>query len=164
MRRPSGTGTPGPVSGDGEGGDSEGTGRQEDAMARLEETLEERGLADPRPRYRVLLKRLADEDRAAYRDAVSRFEDELVPAVAEGEADPAAAWVRYGLRLAPELTDGEAVGVDDSGRARSVEDPGDPPLDRLLLWVPEVGGEPALVLSRPADLSDPQEATVDLLT
>lgn len=148
----------------GVGGTDEGGGRKPEAMARLERALEERGLADPRPRYRELLKRLADEDREAYRDAVRHFKEELVPGVAGGDADPAAAWVRYGLRLAPDLTDGEAVGVDPTGRARAVDDASDPPVDRLLLWVPDDAGEPALVLTRPADLSDPQAATVELLT
>lgn len=145
------------------GGGADGAARRK-ALARLEEAVEERGLADPRPRYRRLLKRLAGEDRPAYRDAVRRFEEELVPAVAGGEADPAAAWTRYGLRVAGELVDGGAVAVDGSGRARAVEDPGRPPVGELLLWVPDDGGEPALVLSRPAELSDPQEATVELLT
>lgn len=149
--------------GDGASDDS-GAGEKAEAMERLERALDDRGLADPRPRYRELLRRLAEEDREAYREAVRVFEEELVPGMASGEADPAGAWVRYGLRIAPALAEGDAASVDETGRARPVEDPSDPPLEGLLLWLPEGSGDTALVLSRPAELSDPQEATLELLT
>lgn len=137
---------------------------KEEALERLERGLRERELEDPRPTYRRLLKRLSGEDRDAYRDCVRRFEEELVPAVAGGEADPVAAWTRYGLEVASALAEGEARSVDESGRARSVEDASDPPVESLLLWLPTDAGAPALVLSRPRSLSDPQQATLELLT
>lgn len=138
---------------------------KEEALERLERGLRERELEDPRPVYRRLLKRLSDEDRDAYRDAVRRFEEELVPAVAGGDADPVAAWTRYGLEIASALADGEARAVDGAGRARPLEDAdGDPPPDALLLWLPADAGAPALVLSRPSTLSAPQRATLELLT
>jgi len=133
------------------------------ATERLEAACRERGLADPRPTYRKLLKRLASEDRNAYREAVRHFEEELVPSVAAGDADPAAAWIRYGLRLVSRVVDGEARAVDESGRAEAVEDPDDPPVGPLLLWLPS-SGDRALVLARPEELSEPQRATVELLT
>lgn len=134
------------------------------AVERLEEARREGGLADPRPAYRKLLTRLSSEDREAYRDAVRHFEEELVPAVAGGEADPVAAWIRYGLRLASELSDGEARAVDESGRARPVEDAGDPPVGPLVLWLPASAGDRALALARPEEMSDAQRATLELLT
>ena len=134
------------------------------ATERLERACEERGLADPRPTYRKLLKRLASEDRNAYREAVRHFEEELVPAVAAGDADPAAAWIRYGLRLVARVADGEARAVDESGRSEPVEDPDDPPVGPLLLWLPSSAGDRALVMARPEELSEPQQATVELLT
>lgn len=138
---------------------------KEEALERLERGLRERELEDPRPVYRRLLKRLSGEDRDAYRDAVRRFEEELVPAVADGEADPVAAWTRYGMEIASALADGEARAVDESGRARPLEDAdGDPPAEALLLWLPADAGAPALVLSRPNTLSEPQRATLELLT
>lgn len=152
------TGAPGGAEGDA-GGDA-----TEAALERLEEARRERGLADPRPVYRELLKRLASEDREAYREAVAHFEEELVPAVAAGEAAPLSAWLRYGLRLAAVLSEGEARAVDEAGRAGPVEDPSDPPVGPLLLWLPSSPGDGALVLARPEELSEPQQATVELLT
>lgn len=137
---------------------------KEEALERLERQLRERELDDPRPVYRRMLKRLSGEDRDAYRDAVRRFEEELVPAVAGGEADPVAAWTRYGMEIASALADGEARAVDETGRARPLEDASEPPVGPLLLWLPADGGDDALVLSRPEDLSEPQRATLELLT
>ena len=139
------------------------TDESDAATERLEAACEERGLADPRPTYRKLLKRLASEDRDAYREAVRHFEEELVPSVAAGDEDAAAAWIRYGLRLVSRVADGEARAVDESGRAEDVEDPDDPPVGPLLLWLPS-SGDRALVLARPDELTEPQQATVELLT
>lgn len=145
-------------------GAAEGGDGTDAALERLEEALRERGLADPRPTFRKLLKRLASEDREAYREAVRHFEEDLVPPVAAGEADPLAAWLRYGLRLVAEVADGEARAVDETGRAEPVEDPADPPVGPLLLWLPSSPGDRGLVLARPEEMSDPQRATVELLT
>lgn len=133
------------------------------AVERLEEARREHGLSDPRPTYRKLLKRLSSGDRESYREAVRYFEEELVPSVAGGGADPAAAWIRYGLRLASALSEGEARAVDESGRARPVEDADDPPVGPLVLWLPD-SGDRAVALARPEEMSDPQRATLELLT
>lgn len=148
--------------GDAPGGAGDGGGADA-AVERLEEARRERGLADPRPTFRKLLKRLASEERDAYREAVRHFEQELVPSVAGGEADPVAAWLTYGLRLVSVLSDGEARAVDESGRADPVDDTSDPPVGPLLLWLPS-SGDRGLVLARPEELSDSQQATVELLT
>ena len=150
----------------GAGGDGAARGEAgtDAAVERLEEARRERGLADPRPTFRKLLKRLASEDRDAYREAVRHFEEELVPSVARGEAEPVAAWLRYGLRLVSVLSDGEARAVDESGRADPVDDPSDPPVGPLLLWLPSSPGDRALVLARPEEPSGSQRATVELLT
>ena len=140
-----------------------GGGDTDAAVERLEEARRERGLADPRPTFRKLLKRLASEDRDAYREAVRHFEEELVPSVAGGEADPVAAWLTYGLRLVSVLSDGEARAVDESGRADPVDDTSAPPVGPLLLWLP-ASGDRGLVLARPEEPSDAQRATVELLT
>lgn len=147
---------------DANGAEGDG-GAAGEALERLERTRRERGLADPRPGYRRMLTRLSGEDREAYREAVRRFEEELVPAVIEGRADPVAAWIRYGLRIASALADGEARAVDASGRARPVREPDDPPVGPLLLWLPDDGGS-ALVLAGPEEPSEAQRATVELLT
>lgn len=156
-------GSGGDETGDGGHGGGGGDGT-EAAVERLDEARRERGLADPRPTYRKLLRRLASEDREAYREAVRHFEEELVPSVAGGGADPVKAWLRYGLRLVSVLSDGEPLGVDESGRAEPVEDPDDPPVGPLVLWLPTSPGDRGLVLARPEELSDPQRATVELLT
>lgn len=101
--------------------------------------LEELGLADVRPLYRELLKRLREEDAEAYREAVRRYEEELAPAMEEevtGDAgnpvEPVRDWIRYGAWLAAHVAPGSLTAVDRTGRAR--------PLDEL---APDPESDPA---------------------
>lgn len=129
----------------------------------LEEALEARGLSDPRPLCREILKQLRDSDAAAYREAVRRYEEELAPEEGgEGSGQARlAAWLDYGLWLARRLDPGRAVAVDDSGRA--VEADGPPSDAPLLLHLPDKRSRRALVVAAPREPSPAQEATRELL-
>lgn len=91
--------------------------------------LEELGLADVRPLYRELLKRLREEDAEAYREAVRRYEEELAPSMEEGGAgeagdpvEPVRDWIRYGAWLAAHVAPGSLTAVDRTGRARPLDE------------------------------------------
>lgn len=120
----------------------------------------ERDLEDPRPLYRDLLLELRDEDPDAYEEAVRRYREEVEPA-AEGE-DALVAWIDYGRRLAARLAPGRAVAVDRSGRSRDAGR-GPPPAACLLLHLPESTGRRAVTLAVPADPTEHQEQTRELL-
>ena len=124
-------------------------------------SLEELGLEDVRPLYRALLKRLKTEDPDAYADAVRRFEDEVKPAVEEGD-DPLGEWLAYGRWLAGRLAPGRDVAVDPSGRSEELGD-GTPPEGSLLLHLPESTRRRAVELALPAEPTDHQEAARELL-
>ena len=127
----------------------------------LEEALEARGLSDPRPPCREILKQLRDRDPDAYREAVQRYENELSPnGEAQGEAG-VAAWLDYGLWLAARLDPGRAVAVGPDGRAEDAN--GVPPDGPLLLHLPQQRNRRALVIAVPLDPSPAQEATRELL-
>lgn len=134
---------------------------KEEADARYEAALAERGLADLRPPCRALLKRVRESDPEFYDEAVDRYERELVPRAAGGD-DPVGEWFRYGRWLAARLAPGEATAVDASGRATPLEGD-DPPPDALVLHLPENQRERAIVLSAPDELSEHQEETRELL-
>lgn len=115
---------------------------------------------DPRPFYRVVLKHLRDRTPEAFDRASAYYASELVPAVASG-ADPLAAWLEYGQRLARELGSGRTVVVDETGRSAETSDPaGDA---GLVLFLPDDAGAPALALRCPAVPSPAQRATLELL-
>ena len=127
----------------------------------LEQALEARGLADPRPLCREILKQLRDRDPDAYHEAVQRYENELASdGATEGEAG-VAAWLDYGLWLAARLDPGRAVAVAPDGRAE--ETTGAPPDGPLLLHLPDKRNRRALVVAAPRDPSPAQEATRELL-
>jgi hypothetical protein len=130
------------------------------ADERLRAALEGAGVRDPRPLYRPVIKYLRDHDPGAFARASAYYEEEVVPAIAGGEA-PLDRWLEYGLRLAAELGTGRTVEVDRSGRAREADEPTDS--GQILLFLPDPGDAPALVLRWPAALSPPQQATLELL-
>lgn len=128
----------------------------------LDEALEARGLADPRPLYRALLRQLREADAAAYEEAVRRYEEELAPADESRGERTLAAWLAYGSWLAGRLCPGRRVAVDRQGRARDLE--GDEvPEGALLLHIPDTRKRRALALAAPRDPSGPQDATLELL-
>lgn len=112
------------------------------------------------PAYRQFLRRLKATDPGIYEEAVERYEADVVGG-GEVEPDPLLRWVRYGAWLAGQLAPGRLVAVDRHGRAREPEGP--PPLGPLLLHLPEGKGERAVPIAVPADPSEAQEATQELL-
>lgn len=132
-----------------------------EADRRLQEALEARGARDPREFYRERLRALKDQDAQGYEEAVSYYRDTLIPQVAEGSVDPLVAWTRYGRRLAESTAPGRTVAVDDSGQAAPWSDP--PPLDHLILHLPDDAGQRALLVGLPPELTEAQRATYDVL-
>lgn len=132
-----------------------------EADRRLEEALEARGARDPREFYRERLRALKERSSEGYQEAVAYYRDTLLPAVVGGSVDPLEAWTRYGRRLAEASAPGRTVAVDATGRAEPWSDP--PPLDHLILHLPEDTGQRALLVGLPAELSPAQRATYDVL-
>lgn len=130
------------------------------ADARLERALSDGGVRDPRPLYRPILRLLKERDPDAFERSVRWFEDELIPAVA-GDADPLAAWLDYGRRLAHAAAPGTVVEVGPSGRSHPVEE--GRPVRGLLLHLPDDPAIPAFVLRHPHPATRSQDATVELL-
>lgn len=130
------------------------------ADARLEAALPDADRADPRPLYRPALKYLRARKPDAFREALRYFEEELIPAVA-GEADPLAAWLEYGRRLAVALGEGRLVELDSTGRARPCTDPAG--ARGLVLHLPDDADAPALALRHPGSPSRAQQAAFELL-
>lgn len=158
-----------------------------------ERELRRRETADLRPACRRLLKRLRQVDEREYDEAVRRYREELLPAVAGGDEDPVEAWNRYGVRLAHRVTPGRLLAVDSTGRAHWLSEggdagsrdtgaspgraarkagsvggegragDGDPPADAMLLHFPEDRKRKAILLSTPEELSEHQAAARELL-
>lgn len=137
------------------------TSPQDEAERKLEEALEATGARDPREYYRRQLMDLRRSSRDAYDRAVAYYRETLVPSIAEGRAEPLAAWTEYGRKLAELRAPGRTVAVDPTGRAEPYEARSDP--RRLVLHLPEAGKAPALLVGLPAALSDAQQATYDWL-
>lgn len=134
---------------------------QEKADRIFEEALERSGARDPREYYRDRLRELKQTDPAAYREAVSYYQETLIPAVAAGEADPLTAWLEYGIRIASLTVEGRTVEIDPSGRRLEYRPPVAP--DRMVLHLPDARGGRAIAVGLPITLSDAQQATFDLL-
>ncbi len=136
----------------------------DERLARItEQALERARLADMRPLYRKLLVRLKGRDPEAFQQATRRYEEELVPAIASGEADPLAEWLAYGRWIAEKLGPGELVAIDGSGRASPFEPGTGPEPGALLLHLPHADRVPAIALAVPADPSVAQRVTTELL-
>lgn len=131
------------------------------ADARFEEALEASGARDPRDFYREQLRDLKTRDEEAYEEGVRHFREELIPAVASGEADPLEAWERFGLRLAELTAPGRTVAIDRTGVSHAYEAPSAE--ERMVLHLPHDRKEKAILVSLPAELSRAQRATYDLL-
>lgn len=127
----------------------------------LEEAVEATGARDPREYYRQRLTELRGSSEEAYDQAVAYYGETLVPSIAEGGADPLAAWTEYGRTLAELQAAGRTVAVDPTGRAEPYDAPVQP--DRLVLHLPETRKERPLLVGLPATLSDAQRATYDWL-
>lgn len=131
------------------------------ASDRTEAALKSGGYADIRPVYRAILKRLKQKDAVLFDEATARYEETLVPALADGDTEPVAAWVEYGTWLARKLATGRLVRLDESGLATNSE--ASPKPGQVLLYLPDEKGESAIPLLRPAAPSAAQKAALGLL-
>jgi hypothetical protein len=126
----------------------------------LEEALERTGARDPRDFYRERLRSLKGTDAEAYGAAVEYYRGTLLPSVASEEEDPLAAWTEYGRTLAEAVASGRTVSIDETGRSEPYDGPRQ---DRLILHLPDDGGQRALLVGLPPELSPAQRATYDVL-
>lgn len=136
-------------------------GLKKAADARFDDARASTGARDPRAYYRQRLAELKKADAQAYAEAVRYYEEELIPSIAEADADPVEAWRDFGLRLAVLISPGEAVAVDASGRRRPYEAPGEP--GDMILHLPKVRRMPAFLVGLPPEPAPPQVATYDWL-
>jgi len=132
------------------------------AKRRTDEALQKAGLADMRPVYRKLLVQLKQADPAAFQEATRRYRDDLEPAVSGGDADPISAWLDYGCWLAGRITEGRAMAIDTTGRARPFE-PSAPDTGTMILHVPDDDRARAIALAMPSAPSESQRETAELL-
>ena len=123
------------------------------------EALAAHGLEDVQPRYRHLLVQLKGRDAAAYGRAVERYRSEVegVP----GGVEALAAWLAYGAWLASRIEPGALVVISAEGRATPAPDP--VPLGPMLVHLPDSPKRRGFVVAMPADPSEAQRATADLL-
>lgn len=113
---------------------------------------------DFREAYRIRLRWLKDNRPQQFAEALSHYNDVLVPNIAGGN-DPVREWIEYGLRLGQLSGSGKTVAVDETGRAF----PFAGQVDGLILHLPEDTATPALALAVPRQLSEAQQATLQLL-
>jgi hypothetical protein len=125
---------------------------------RTEMAISTAGWVDFREAYRDRLRWLKDTQPEAFAKALAHYNDILVPNIAEG-MDPIAEWIEYGKVLGNLSGAGKVVRIDETGRARDLDDS----VAGLILHLPDDTGVPALALAIPAELSDAQRATLNLL-
>jgi hypothetical protein len=118
------------------------------------------GIRDPREFYRDRLRELKEANPDGYGEAVAYYRDELIPSIADRARNPVEAWQDYGLRLASWTSPGHAVEIDETGRSHAHAPPA--ATGRLVLHLPDGKGR-AIVVGLPADLTEAQRATYDLL-
>lgn len=133
--------------------------RTEDAFARS-------AWQDPRVEYRAMLRRLREQDPAAFESAVRDYESAVVARLADAGVDPVEAWLSYGERLAGVVGGGRLVRIDAAGRALdrgSSDEDAAPSRPLLLLHLPAAESAPAIVVACPREPTAAQEATLALL-
>lgn len=133
---------------------------RESADGLLEAALEKMGARDPRAVCRERLRDLKGIDAAAFEQAVQHYRDRLLPAIVAGD-EPFTAWIEYGRTIAGLTCEGRTVAIDRTGLAREYSTPADP--EALVLHLPRGGRGRALLVARPRDPSQAQQATCDLL-
>jgi hypothetical protein len=134
--------------------------RKRRADERLTEALAAGGLADTRPVYRQVLRRLRETHPAAFEKALRHY-DEVVLAELGGTADAVETWIAYGAWLADLTAEGRVMSVREDGRSVEYRRPyasGD-----LVLHIPGSAADPVLPLMLSAAPSPAQQATYDLL-
>jgi len=124
--------------------------------------LADAGMADMRPTYRGLLRRLKETDPTAFTEATTRYDEVVVQAIAGGD-DPTTIWTAYGAWIARRLMAGRLVQLDSTGLATDVT--GDPEVssDQVLLYLPDLEKEPAIPISCPLEPSPAQRSALQLL-
>lgn len=137
------------------------TGPRRAADARFADALAETGGRDPRDFYRARLAELKHSSPAGYAGIVAYYDDTLIPSIVEQGADPVAAWLAFGVRLAEATALGRAVAVDRKGRSSPYSPPGEP-VD-MFLHLPEDRRRRALLVGLPPEPSGPQMATYEWL-
>lgn len=133
------------------------------ADQRFEEALAKAGARDPRDYYRERLRDLKGANPDGYADAVGYYTDTLLPSIAEGKAEPLAAWREYGLLIARLTAPGRTVAVDAGGRARPYESPGESSDMVLHLCEGREARGRVLLVGLPPEPSSAQTATYDWL-
>ena len=124
------------------------------------EALARASARDPRDFYRERMRELKRARPEAYAEAVTYYQETLIPRVASGEHDPLECWTDYGRLLADSLAPGRTIAVDRTGRSAPFEAPAG---DRLILHLPDDGGGKPLLVGLPPELSRAQQATYDVL-
>jgi len=128
----------------------------------FDKALGRTGAKDPREFYRKRLREMRVDNPEAYREAVTYYEEALVPSIAEAAGDdPLAAWQLFGCRMAELTVSGTPVEIDTTGQRLPHMPP--TPTDRMVLHIPEGSKGRALVVGLPPELSPAQLATYDLL-
>lgn len=131
------------------------------AEERYAKELAGRAIADVRPACRYLLRQLKAVTPDAYEAGVRRYEDELIPSIADGSVNPLDAWIDYGAWLCDQLYDGHLVSVDASGRSSPFSGP--LPDGAMALYLGAKDDQPTILLASPESLSAHQTAARDLL-
>ena len=128
---------------------------------RSEEAFARSAWRDPRTDYRAMLRHLRERDAAGFENAVREYDARVATKLAEdASADPVAAWLAYGRRLADLIGGGRTVRVDADGRSEA-DDGGDAPA--LLLHLPADESATAIVVAEPREPSPAQRASIALL-
>ncbi|HUP88970.1 MAG TPA: hypothetical protein VM100_06460 [Longimicrobiales bacterium] len=115
-------------------------------------------LEDFREDFRERLRWLKDNRPQSFSQALSHYNDVLVPNVAAGNA-ALKEWLQYGRLLGDLSGAGKVVAIDETGRARDSSDE----LNLLVLHLPDDTAVPALALIIPRELTAAQRSTLDLL-
>ena len=92
---------------------------------------------------------------------VRRYEEELIPSIADGSANPLDAWISYGGWLCDQLYGGRLVWIDETGRSTPLE--ATLPHGALALYLPNRDDQPTILLAAPESPSAYQAAARDLL-
>lgn len=120
-----------------------------------------RGISDVRPACRYLLRQLKATTPDAYQAGVRRYEDELIPSIADGSVNPLDGWIDYGAWLCDQLYGGHLVSVDASGRSTPLSGP--LPDGAMALYLGAKDDQPTILLASPEAPSAYQTAARDLL-
>lgn len=130
------------------------------AESRLEAALAAAGLEDSRPALRARLKQLRGVSPDAFQQAVRAYEDEVVPALADGPA-PLDTWLAFAHRLGELGGAGRFLEIDATGRAAPWAPPYRP--GSLVLHLPDDPALPVLPAALPSAPTPPQRAAAALL-